>query len=82
MYDTQVVWITAKLDDSRMVENLHMERLDLVEMLESRNAMKRIGPPHEMGGTVAWLASDASSFVTGSKCVPVSSPSSTPSACR
>ncbi|KAL1941773.1 hypothetical protein VTO73DRAFT_6773 [Trametes versicolor] len=61
--------ISPGITRTRMVENLHMERLDLVEMLESRNAMKRIGSPHEMGGTVAWLASDASSFVTGSNIV-------------
>lgn len=31
--------------------------------------MNRLGKPHELRGIMTWLASDASSFCTGSKCV-------------
>ncbi|KAH9857519.1 hypothetical protein C2E23DRAFT_720302 [Lenzites betulinus] len=36
------------------------------EDLAKTNPMKRIGEPHELRGAVVWLASDASSFCTGS----------------
>ncbi len=52
-----------------MVDNLFKGMPKTVEMLMNRNPMKRIGSPHEMGGAVVWLASDASSFVTGTKYV-------------
>jgi NAD(P)-dependent dehydrogenase (short-subunit alcohol dehydrogenase family) len=37
----------------------------LVERLESRSPMSRIGKPHELKGALVFLASDASSYVTG-----------------
>lgn len=52
-----------------MVMSVCTERPDLLEMLVNRNPMRRICSPHEMGGTLVWLASDASSFVTGTKYV-------------
>ncbi|KAI0634655.1 hypothetical protein C8Q77DRAFT_645397 [Trametes polyzona] len=41
----------------------------LREKSPMRSAMKRLGEPHELRGVVAWLASEASSFCTGSDIV-------------
>lgn len=38
---------------------------ELVERLTARLPMKRIGQPHELKGAIVFLASDASSFMTG-----------------
>jgi NAD(P)-dependent dehydrogenase (short-subunit alcohol dehydrogenase family) len=35
------------------------------QRIMSRTPMKRLGEPHEIADTVAWLASDAASYVTG-----------------
>ena len=46
-----------------------LEVPELAEMLETyrlRHSMKRFGDPSEIGQTVAWLLSDASSYVHGS----------------
>ncbi|RDX45337.1 sorbose reductase sou1 [Lentinus brumalis] len=42
------------------------KRPELVEIWSSHNPLGRIGRPDELRGIVAWLASDASSFCTGS----------------
>ncbi len=43
------------------------KRPGLVEVWSSHNPLGRIGRPDELRGIVAWLASDASSFCTGSE---------------
>ena len=40
---------------------------ELLETWSSHNPLGRIGRPDELRGIVAWLASDASSFCTGSE---------------
>ncbi|TFK80677.1 sorbose reductase sou1 [Polyporus arcularius HHB13444] len=42
------------------------KRPELVEVWSSHNPLGRIGRPDELRGIVAWLASDSSSFCTGS----------------
>jgi NAD(P)-dependent dehydrogenase (short-subunit alcohol dehydrogenase family) len=37
----------------------------LISYLSGALAMRRLGQPEEIAEAVAWLASDASSFVTG-----------------
>jgi NAD(P)-dependent dehydrogenase (short-subunit alcohol dehydrogenase family) len=39
----------------------------LLEKWSNLNPMGRIGRPDELRGVIAWLASDASSFCTGSE---------------
>lgn len=39
----------------------------LLEKWSSMNPMGRLGRPDELRGVIAWLASDASSFCTGSE---------------
>lgn len=38
---------------------------DFIERIEARVPMKRIGKPNEIAGTVAFLLSDAASYITG-----------------
>ena len=38
---------------------------ELVKRLEAKSPMKRMGQPHELKGGIVFLASDASSYVTG-----------------
>lgn len=40
---------------------------NLVTQLGSENPLGRLGKPHELRGAVTWLASDASTFCTGSE---------------
>lgn len=58
-----IVIVLIALIDRRMVSGIEKEDL------AKTNPMKRIGEPHELRGAVVWLASDASSFCTGSECV-------------
>ena len=47
----------------------------LLDKWAGLNPMGRIGRPDELRGVVTWLASDASTFCTGSECVfPLSIP--------
>ena len=41
----------------------------LLDKWASLNPLGRIGRPDELRGVVTWLASDASTFCTGSECV-------------
>lgn len=42
---------------------------EILERWSNLNPMGRIGRPDELRGVIAWLASDASSFCTGSEYV-------------
>jgi gluconate 5-dehydrogenase len=41
----------------------------LIETLKAKSPMRRVGEPHELKGAVVFLASDASSYVTGQNVV-------------
>lgn len=43
------------------------ENPELFERLSSMNPLGRLGRPDELRGVVTWLASDASTFCTGSE---------------
>ncbi|KAI0824969.1 hypothetical protein BC628DRAFT_1443488 [Trametes gibbosa] len=55
--------------DTPMVHKLIEAKPGIREKLVRTNPMQRIGKPHELRGAVVWLASDASSFCTGSDVV-------------
>ncbi|KAI0634654.1 hypothetical protein C8Q77DRAFT_1156070 [Trametes polyzona] len=52
-----------------MLDKIVVEQPGLVDGVPGRSAMKRLGEPRELRGAVAWLASSASSFCTGSDIV-------------
>ena len=53
--------------DKRMTAAYLDSQPHLLEKWSSLNPMGRIGRPDELRGVVTWLASDASSFCTGSE---------------
>jgi NAD(P)-dependent dehydrogenase (short-subunit alcohol dehydrogenase family) len=42
-----------------------VDKPEIVEMMSNMVPRKRIGTPEDIGGTVAFLASRAASFITG-----------------
>lgn len=48
-----------------MMRGLQAEQPDLVRQFEKETLFGRIGEPEELKGAVLWLASEASSWVTG-----------------
>jgi NAD(P)-dependent dehydrogenase (short-subunit alcohol dehydrogenase family) len=54
---------------SGSTENAVPEGSDFIERLEGRTCLGRVGKPHELVGALLYLASDASSFVTGQEIV-------------
>ncbi|KAI0366086.1 sorbose reductase sou1 [Pilatotrama ljubarskyi] len=58
--------ISPGFHDTELAAPFKRDAPELMEALANMNPMKRFGQPHELRGVVAWLASDASSFCTGS----------------
>lgn len=40
---------------------------EVEDFFKKQNPMQRLGRPHEIRGPMVWLASDASSYSTGTK---------------
>ena len=64
-YNIQVNAIALAMMKTKFSEPL-WSNPDLKKQIESTNPMGRIGEPEEVVGAALYLASDASSFVTGS----------------
>lgn len=62
---------TPNLAVRSMLDQLFKERPDWGHILTNANPMKRVGEGRELRGAIVWLASDASSFCTGSEYVSV-----------
>ena len=61
--------ITATVYHSRLTGLFLDSQPGLLEKWSSQNPTGRLGRPDELRGVVAWLASDASTYCTGSECV-------------
>jgi len=54
---------------TEMIEQFRAEHKDKIDLWTGLTPMKRMGTPHELGGLAVYLASDASSYVTGAVCL-------------
>lgn len=50
-------------------DNVTQQHPDFIEALSAKSPLRRIGKPQDLAGAVAFLASDAASFVTGANLV-------------
>src|SRR5699024_3844278 len=51
--------------ETDLVENIKNHRPDFAKDITNRTPMKRMGKPEEMKGVAVFLASEASSYITG-----------------
>jgi 3-oxoacyl-[acyl-carrier protein] reductase len=59
------ITVNAVLPGFIDTEAVRLYQPDMKERIENRIAMKRMGKPEEVAGVVVFLASDASSYITG-----------------
>jgi NAD(P)-dependent dehydrogenase (short-subunit alcohol dehydrogenase family) len=55
--------------ETEMVEQFRAEHREKIDLWTSLTPMNRMGKPHELGGLAVYLASEASSYVTGAVCL-------------
>ena len=55
--------------ETEMVGKFRMQHQDKMDLWTSLTPMKRMGKPHELGALAVYLASDASSYMTGAVCL-------------
>ena len=55
--------------ETEMIEQFRAEHKDKIDLWTSLTPMNRMGRPDELGGLAVYLASDASSYVTGAVCL-------------
>jgi NAD(P)-dependent dehydrogenase (short-subunit alcohol dehydrogenase family) len=55
--------------ETEMIEQFRAQHQDKIDLWTSLTPMKRMGKPHELGGLAVYLASDASTYVTGAVCL-------------
>jgi NAD(P)-dependent dehydrogenase (short-subunit alcohol dehydrogenase family) len=55
--------------ETEMIEQFRAEHKDKIDLWTGLTPMKRMGRPQELGGLAVYLASDASSYVTGAVCL-------------
>jgi NAD(P)-dependent dehydrogenase (short-subunit alcohol dehydrogenase family) len=55
--------------ETDMFEQFRAEYQEEIDLWTKLTPMKRMGRPHDIGGLAVYLASDASSYVTGAVCL-------------
>jgi NAD(P)-dependent dehydrogenase (short-subunit alcohol dehydrogenase family) len=55
--------------ETEMIDQFRVQHKDKIDLWTSLTPMNRMGRPHELGGLAVYLASDASSYVTGAVCI-------------
>ena len=55
--------------ETEMVEQFRVQHQDKIDFWNSLTPMNRMGKPHELGPLAVYLASDASSYMTGAVCL-------------
>jgi NAD(P)-dependent dehydrogenase (short-subunit alcohol dehydrogenase family) len=55
--------------ETEMIEQFRVEHKEKIDLWTSLTPMNRMGRPHELGGLAVYLASEASSYVTGAVCL-------------
>jgi NAD(P)-dependent dehydrogenase (short-subunit alcohol dehydrogenase family) len=55
--------------ETEMIEQFRAEHQDKIDLWNKLTPMNRMGKPHELGGLAVYLASDASTYVTGAVCL-------------
>ena len=55
--------------ETEMVEQFRTQHKDKIDLWTSLTPMNRMGKPHELGALAVYLASDASSYMTGAVCL-------------
>jgi NAD(P)-dependent dehydrogenase (short-subunit alcohol dehydrogenase family) len=55
--------------ETEMVGQFRAQHQDKIDFWNSLTPMKRMGKPHELGALAVYLASDASSYMTGAVCL-------------
>jgi len=68
-YNIRVNTIAPGYMETEMIEQFRAEHKEKIDLWTSLTPMNRLGKPHELGGLAVYLASDASSYVTGAVCL-------------
>ena len=61
--------LETNIDYRRLTGAFVDKQPGLIDKWISQNPQGRIGRPDELRGVITWLASDASTYCTGSECV-------------
>jgi NAD(P)-dependent dehydrogenase (short-subunit alcohol dehydrogenase family) len=68
-HNVRVNTIAPGYMETEMIDQFRAQHREKIELWTSLTPMNRMGKPSELGGLAVYLASDASSFVTGAVCL-------------
>ena len=68
-HNVRVNTIAPGYMETEMIEQFRAQHREKIDLWTSLTPMNRMGKPYELGGLAVYLASDASSYVTGAVCL-------------